>query len=55
MKEDYPRLHAIQSVRGLLVETCEGMGTEENPCRRGLYFASESEDGNYRLYRIEEL
>ncbi len=52
MKKEYPRLHAIASVKGLIVETCEGMGTEESPCRQGLYFAAESEDGNYKIYRI---
>lgn len=54
MEKDYPRLHSIVAARGLLVETCEGMGTKESPCHQGLYFALESEDGNYRIYRIVE-
>lgn len=55
MKEEYPRLHSITSVKGLLVETCEGMGTKEDPCHLGFYFALEDEDNKYRLYKLEEV
>ena len=54
-KTEYPNLHSIKSVKGLLVETCEGFGTPEDPCYEGLYFAQETERGDYKIYRIEEI
>ena len=51
---DYPNLHTIKSVKGLLVETCEGSGTPGDPCYSGLYFAQETENGDYKIYQIKE-
>lgn len=54
MTKEYPRLHSIKAVKGLLIETCEGSGTEESPNYIGFYFAQEDEDGTYRICRIVE-
>ena len=52
---EYPNLHSIKSVKGLLIETCEGSGTSNDPCYTGLYFAQETESGDYKIYQIKEV
>lgn len=52
---EYPNLHSIKLVKGVLVETCEGFGTPDEPCYKGLYFAQETESGDYKIYQIKEV